>query len=179
MNKAKQLAVIGLMSAILCIIGPLTLVLPFSPIPISLCTFAIYFVVYTFGMRIGVVSTGIYILIGFVGLPVFSNFTGGVGRLLGPTGGYLLGYLLLASIFGLFVNKWSTNKGMCFLGMIIGTLACYFVGTLWLSVQTSMSFLTALASGVLPFIPFDCIKMVVALFAGANIRKRLQRASLL
>lgn len=179
MNKVKQLAVIGLMSAILCIVGPLTLMLPFSPIPISLCTLAIYFVVYTFGIRIGLISTAIYILIGFVGLPVFSGFTGGVGKLLGPTGGYLLGYLLLALIFGLFADKYSTNRWLCLLGMIIGTICCYLLGTLWLSFQTSMGFLAALASGVLPFIPFDCVKMVIALVAGTNIRKRLQRANLI
>ncbi len=179
MNKVKQLAVIGLMSAILCIVGPLTLVLPFSPIPLSLCTLAIYFIVYTFGMRIGLISTTIYILIGCVGLPVFSGFMGGVGRILGPTGGYLLGYLLLALIFGLFADKWSTNKWMCLCGMVLGTLACYFVGTLWLSFQTSVSFLTAFATGVLPFIPFDCVKMVFALFASIHIRKRLQKANLI
>lgn len=179
MNKAKQLAIIGLMSAIICVMGPWTIVLPFSPIPISLCTFAIYFVVYTFGMRIGLISTAIYILIGFIGLPVFSGFTGGVGKVLGPTGGYMLGYLLLAFIFGLFVDRWSSKIGICLPGMVLGTLVCYLVGTLWLAFQTSMNFTSALAAGVLPFLPFDCVKMLIALFTGANIRKRLQKANLI
>lgn len=164
------------MTAMICILGPITLAIPISPVPISLVTLAIYFAVYILGMKKGAISCLLYLFIGFVGLPVFSAFTGGVGKLLGPTGGYLIGYVFMAVISGLFIEKWQTNRIMHMIGMLFGTLICYLIGTLWLSMQAGMSFYAALGAGVLPFIPGDIVKIVVAFIAGPAIRKRLIRA---
>ena len=81
------MTIISLMTAMICILGPITLAIPISPVPISFVTLAIYLAVYILGMKKGAISCLLYLLIGFVGLPVFSAFTGGVGQLLGPTGG--------------------------------------------------------------------------------------------
>ena len=97
-TKTYRLALIGVMTAILCILGPLSIPLPFSPVPLSLTNFAILLAVFLLGWKWGTVSCGIYLLLGLVGVPVFSGFSGGMAKLLGPTGGYLVGFLLLAVI---------------------------------------------------------------------------------
>ena len=102
----RQLCLIGLFAAIICISAPFSIYLPLSPVPISLATFTIYFCSIVAGMKCGTISVAIYILLGLMGLPVFSGFTGGANRLMGPTGGYLLGYLFMALICGFFVDKW-------------------------------------------------------------------------
>lgn len=177
--NTKQLALIGLMAAIICVLGPFALNIPISPVPISLGTLAVYFVVSVLGMKLGTISVIIYILLGTVGLPVFSNFSGGIAKLLGPTGGYIIGYIFMALICGFFIDKWSDNIVLSFLGMILGTAVCYLFGTIWLAFQAGMSFPEALAAGVIPYIPGDLIKLILAMAVGYQIRKRLVKANLI
>ena len=127
--NTKNLALIGLMSAVLCILGPISLPIPISPVPISLGMLGVYLTVYILGMKKGTISVCIYLLLGLVGLPVFTAFGSGIGKVLGPTGGYLLGYIFIALIFGFFIDKWKTNQVFIFLGMILGTAVCYLLGT--------------------------------------------------
>ncbi len=177
-SKTKTITIIGVMTAITCILGPLSIPLPFSPVPISLTNLAIYFTIYVLGMKKGTISYLVYLLIGFIGLPVFSAFTSGPAKLLGPTGGYLIGFIFMALICGFFIDKWSNNMALCFAGMVLGTAVCYLFGTVWLAYQASMSFSAALAAGVIPFIPGDLAKIVIAMIAGPQIRKRLKKAGL-
>ena len=86
----KQLTLVGLMAAVLCILSPLALSIPISPVPISLGTLAIYFVISVLGMKLGTISVVIYILLGLAGIPVFAGYTSGPGKLLGPIGGYII-----------------------------------------------------------------------------------------
>lgn len=174
----KQLALIGLMAAVTCILGPLSIPLPFSPVPISLTNLAVYFAVYVLGMRKGTVSYLIYLLIGLVGVPVFSSFTGGPGKLFGPTGGYLIGFIFMALVCGFFIDRWPSKPLLHFIGMALGTAVCYLFGTVWLSYQASLNFSAALAAGVIPFIPGDLAKIIISIAAGIQIRKRLLRAGL-
>ncbi len=95
--KTKEITMIGLMAALTCIAGPLSLPLPFSPVPISLTNLAVYFAVYLLGMKRGTISYCVYLLLGLVGMPVFSAFTSGPAKILGPTGGYLIGFVLWQS----------------------------------------------------------------------------------
>ena len=88
---------------------------------------------YILGMKLSVASYVLYLLLGTVGLPVFSGFTGGVGKLLGPTGGYLIGFIFLAAIAGFFVEKFPAKIYMHVVGMIIGMAICYIFGTAWLA----------------------------------------------
>ena len=94
----KRMALIGVMTAVTCILGPFSIPLPFSPVPISFTNLAIYLAAYVLGMKACTVSYLIYMLLGMVGVPVFSGFTAGVGKLAGPTGGYLVGFILMALI---------------------------------------------------------------------------------
>ncbi len=175
---SKTMALVALMAAVICILGPLSLAIPISPVPISLTNLAVYFTMYVLGRKRGTVSYLIYLLIGLVGLPVFSGFSGGAGKLFGPTGGYLIGFIFMALICGFFIEKWPSKLYLHFAGMIFGTVVCYLFGTLWLAFQGNMVFNAALAAGVLPFIPGDLVKIVIALLAGPAIRKQLKRAGL-
>lgn len=175
--NTKTIALIGAMTAVICIMGPLSFVLPISPVPISLGTLAIYFIPYVLGMKRGTISCLVYLLIGLVGLPVFTGFSSGPAKLLGPTGGYLVGYIFMTLICGFVIDR--TNKTpLCFLGMISATAVLYLFGSVWLAYQAGMTFGEALAAGVIPFIPGDIAKIVIALIAGPRIKKRLKRAGL-
>ena len=178
-----QLALTALMTAFLCILGPWTIVVPVSPVPVSLASLAVSLTVVILGQKAGTLSCLLYLLIGILGVPVFSGFGAGVGKLLGPTGGYLNGYLLLAWIAGFFADRFAGNRlkerlGLA-VGLILGTLLLYGVGTLWLGYVAQLNFSAALAAGVLPFLPGDFIKLVLALILGPQIRHRLSRAGLL
>lgn len=176
--NAKTMALIGVMTAVICIMGPLSIQLPVSPVPISLGTLAIYFVVYVLGMKKGTISCCVYLLIGFIGIPVFTAFSSGPAKLFGPTGGYLIGYIFMALLCGAVVDK-TNNVFLCFLGMLLGTAVLYLFGTVWLAHQADMTFMEALAAGVIPFILGDLAKIVVAMIAGGQIKKRLKRAGLI
>ena len=175
-SKTANMTVIGLMTAVLCILGPLSLVIPISPVPISLTTFAIFLTVILLGMKRGTLVYLVDLLIGFVGVPVFSAFTGGPGKLLGPTGGYLVGFVFMALIAGYFMDHFAGKVGWAIVGMILGSIAMYTFGTCWLAYSAGMNFNQALLAGVIPFIPGDLIKIVLAITIGFPIKKRLKTA---
>ena len=170
--STSAMAVVALMTAVVCVLAPFSI--PIGPIPVSLTTFGLCLSVMILGRKKATMVCLMYLLIGFVGLPVFSGFTGGPAKLLGPTGGYLLGYVLLTSIAGWFVDKFLRKRGMCLLGVVLGTIVCYAVGTIWLSIQMDIGFLEALMLGVVPFLTGDVIKMVAAVWVGSVIRNRLR-----
>lgn len=175
-SNIYQMAIIGVMTAVICILGPLSI--PIGVVPISFTNLAIYFILYTLGMKKGTISYIIYMLIGFVGLPVFSGFTSGPPKLLGPTGGYIIGFIFMSLIAGFFIDIFFGKWYLCFIGMVLGTTVCYVFGTTWLSYQANLSISSALAVGVIPFIPGDLIKILIATFIGPQIRKRLIKANL-
>ena len=185
-TKTKEITIIGLMTAIICIAGPLSLQLPFSPVPISLGTLAIYFTVYILGMKRVTISCLVYLLLGLVGVPVFSAFTSGPAKLLGPTGGYLIGYVFMALIIGYCVDRWNGHMVLSFIGMIVGTAVMYALGTVWLAYQMSKgseqtliaALPAAFAAGVLPFVLIDLAKIVFSLLIGSQVRVRVRRAAL-
>lgn len=177
--SVRQLTTVGMLTAVICVLGPFALNIPISPVPISLGTLGIYLAVSILGMRPGTLSVAIYILLGFAGVPVFVNFTSGAGKLFDPTGGYIIGYILMALICGFFIDKWDGRFMVNFLGMVLGTAICYLFGTIWLALQMSLTFPQALAAGVLPYIPFDLVKLLLALILGSQVRKRLKKAGLI
>ena len=122
-----QIAVIGVMTAVICILAPFSL--PIGPVPISFTNLAIYIALYVLGMKRGTISYLIYLLIGLVGVPVFSGFTGGPQKLFGPTGGYLIGFIPMAVIAGIVIDKCMKKWYFCLLAMIAGTWVCYLFGT--------------------------------------------------
>ncbi len=171
----KSITFIALSTAIICVLGPLSLSIPISPVPISLTIFGIYIAAYVLGAKLATVATLLYILIGLTGMPVFSAFSGGPGKLFGPTGGYIFGYIFVALFSGLFIERWESRVHMHVLGMVIGVAICYMFGTVWLARVAGMGFTAALGAGVIPFIPADAVKMIVAIIVGPQLRKALRR----
>lgn len=166
----QQMALVAIMTALTCILAPFSL--PIGPVPISLTNLVIYFSLYLLGWKLGTLSYVIYLLIGLVGVPVFSGFTAGPAKLFGPTGGYLIGFIPMAIIAGIVIDKFS-QRWIQILGMIVGTAICYAFGTAWFCIQAGYTVSAALAVCVIPFIPADLIKMVIAMIIGPEIRKRL------
>lgn len=177
-NKSKvfQMASIGVMAAAICILGPFSI--PVGLVPISFTNLAIYITLYTLGMKKGTLSLIIYLLVGFAGVPVFSGFTSGAAKLLGPTGGYLIGFIFMALVSGFFIDRFFNKWYLCTAGMVLGTAVCYIFGTAWLAYQANMSAGAALAAGVTPFIPGDLAKISISAYIGPKIRSRLIKANL-
>ena len=171
--STKTMALIAVMTAVTCILAPLSI--PIGPVPISLTNLAIYFGLYILGMKKETVSYIIYLLIGFVGIPVFSGFTGGAGKLLGPTGGYLIGFIPMAVVAGILIDKFDGKVVPSVIGMIIGTAICYALGTIWFCIQADYKVMPALMLCVIPFLPGDAAKIAIAAFFGPQIRRALKR----
>ena len=170
-----QMTVAALMTAVMCILGPMALPLPVSPVPISLTNLVLYFMIYILGTKLSLISLGIYLVLGAVGLPVFSGFAGGLGKLAGPTGGYLLGFVFMTIISGFAVERFPGRPVICGAGMILGTAVCYLFGTVWLAGQMSLSFPAALGIGVIPYLPGDAVKIILAVVLGPGIRRAVSR----
>lgn len=166
-----QMTVTALMTAITCILGPMALPIPVSPVPISLTNLVIYFMAYILGMKLSTISYIVYLLLGIVGLPVFSGFSGGLAKVAGPTGGYLVGFIFLALIAGFAVEKFPGKLYIHAIGMVIGTAICYIFGTVWLSGQLGRTFVEGLSVGVIPYLPGDAVKIILALILGPQIKK--------
>lgn len=185
----RRLTLCAVMAAVTCVLAPISI--PIGPVSITGGTLAIYLTVYLLGGVWGTVSTLVYLLVGMVGLPVFSNYMGGVSRLAGPTGGYLVGYIPMMLLAGFLVELTLRRFGgtgkkeqaiaiaLQFLGMALATAVLYAFGTAWYCVQAGVALEKALAVCVFPFIPFDLIKMTVALLIGVPVRRRLEQAGLL
>lgn len=170
-NKVKFMATSALMTAVMCILGPLSI--PIGPVPVSLTNLAIYLTLYILDWKRGTVAYLMYLLIGLIGVPVFSGFTGGVAKLAGPTGGYLIGFIPMTILIGLFVDRYFKNRVACVAVMEAATWIAYLLGTAWLAIMAKMTFSAALALGVTPFIIEDLAKMVIAAILGPVLRVRL------
>ncbi|MDD5937081.1 MAG: biotin transporter BioY [Clostridiales bacterium] len=171
--NVKSLTVIAMMTAILCVLAPFSI--PIGDIPISAATLVVYIAAVLLGTKRSLVCVGLYILIGLAGVPVFSGWKSGAAVIAGPTGGYLLGYLLIALLTGLFLKIGKGKIPMMVLGMVLGTISCYAVGTIWLAHQLSLTAKAALWAGVIPFLPGDIAKIVVTVLIAVPTRKHLLR----
>lgn len=171
-TKTMSITMIALMTAILCILAPFSI--PLSTVPISLGTFAVYLCAVILGPQKGVICVLLYLLLGLVGIPVFAEGMAGLGVLAGPTGGYLIGYFAIAFFTGIFAKKWGKNPVVVFFGMVIGTIGCYLIGTIWIGLQLDLSVWEALMAGVIPFIPGDIIKMVACTVIALPVRKQIK-----
>ena len=174
-NKIQNLTLTALMAAILCIMGPI--VIPIGMVPMSLANMAIYLAIILLDKKRATISVALYLLIGLVGIPVFAGFSSGAGKLFGPTGGYLIGYLALSFIGGSLLEKGKCqgNKKVLnqFFVLSVGTIGLYLVGTVWLMYQSKLNLITALSVGVFPFVLFDIIKIFLSISIGNTIKKRI------
>lgn len=176
-ESVKTMTICAIMAALMCVLGPLSI--PIGPVPVSFTNLVLYLTVYLLGAKKGTISYLVYMLLGAAGLPVFSNFTGGIGKLAGPTGGYLVGFILLAFISGFVLEHFQRKWLPTLLGMAAGTAIAYLFGTVWFVIQSGSTLVYALRVCVFPFIPFDLIKMGIAIILGREVLARLRKSRLL
>ena len=176
-TSTYAMVVTALMAAVTCILAPLSI--PIGPVPISLTNFAIYLSLYLLDWKKGTLSYLIYLLLGLVGLPVFSGYVGGPAKIAGPTGGYIVGFVLMALIGGYVIEKTNRNMVLVIIAWIVGTMVDYALGTAWFAYVQHCTVGYALKVCVYPFIVFDLIKIVAATFLGKAVRYALVKAGLL
>lgn len=170
-KKIKDIAIISVAAAMICVVSPVSI--PIGDIPISLATFIIYLIAAIIGPKKGTISVLVYILVGIIGIPVFSNYRAGISVIVGVTGGYIVGYIPLALLTGIFTYKFKNKIWMYPIGMILGTIVCYFIGTVWYMFNTNNNLISSLLVCVVPFLLFDLIKIVLSSVLAYLINKKL------
>lgn len=193
-TKTKNMLMCGLFAAVTGVAACVILPLPFTPVPVSLATLAVMVAGGVLGSKLGAMSMAVYVLIGAFGVPVFGGFTGGLGRLAGPTGGFLLGYVLMAFVVGFVVERWSPRalaaSALASPGswgrprlhellvygtaMAVGTGACYGMGTGWFMAVTGSGLWASLVACVFPFVVGDLIKILAAAWLVQRLRKHIR-----
>lgn len=168
--KTKQLILTSLFAALTGVGALITIPLPFSPVPITLQLFFTLLSGLVLGCQFGALSQIVYLLLGGIGLPIFAGGSGGFQALIGPTAGYLWGFVLAAFVVGLFAER-GRSFGMDVFAVIAGLLIIYIPGTLVLAKVAGISLSKAMPLGVLPFIPGDLIKAGVAVIVNLRVRQ--------
>ena len=166
--KTRSLTIAALFSAIICILSVITI--PIGTVPISLSLFAIILAAISLGVKKGVLTTLIYILIGSLGIPVFAGFTGGIHILFGPTGGFIISYIFVTFIIA-FVSEKTNKKLILFIFSLLSLAVCYLLGSLQYSLISKVSFYNSLSVCVYPFVVFDVLKATLAINIGVRLKK--------
>ena len=154
----------SLFAALISIGAYVALPLPGTPVPFVLQNLFIIVAAAVLGPRWGFLSVLIYLLFGILGMPVFSGGTGGIAKLLGPTGGYLVGYLPAALAIGFLADRGKRRFPSLLLAGFAGMTIVYCFGITWMKLSLGMSWGRALASGLLPFLLGDLVKILLAAF---------------
>lgn len=175
--KAVDIASVAMMTALIVVCS--WIYIPVGNIPVTLQTFAVCVSVGVLGMKKGTLAVIVYLVLGIVGLPVFSFFKGGVGALLSATGGYMFGFVFLAFIAGLIIQKSGRKIPVMIFGFLIGLVACYLFGSLWfmfvyMKDTGTVGFLTVLMTCVFPYIVPDAIKITLAAVVSKAVRERIR-----
>ena len=160
----KNIALIGIMAAVCSVLGPWQI--PIGPVPISLQIIAVCLCSYVLGAKKGALAVFVYVLLGFVGLPVFAGASGGMAALFG------------AFISGLFVERFGIKKiYFQVIGLLLGLIVCYLFGTAWFTAVNTkgINFTQALGYCVYPFIPFDVAKIVISVILGNALKQALNK----
>lgn len=172
----RNLVLAALMAALTAVCSQIQIPLPM--VPINLALFAVHLSGALLGAKWGALSMAAYALLGAAGVPVFSGFASGPAVLFGKTGGYILGYILCALLVGLLSRRLGfTMKGLC-LSMLVGVAVCYAFGTIWFMVITGMNLVTSLTYCVIPFLPGDAVKIILAALLALRLQKPLHALGL-
>lgn len=168
MGKTKNLSRIALGAAALTICAWITIP---TPVPFTMQTMAVFTVASLLGPKLGCACVAVYLLLGAVGIPVFSGFRGGIQVLLGPTGGYLIGFLLCALVTGFSERRCKARRCLA-VGMTVGLLVCYGFGTLWYAIgYAGGSAKAILLTCIVPFLLPDALKIILSVLLVQRVRK--------
>lgn len=170
-SNIRDMIYIALMAVVITLCSWLSVP---AAVPFTMQTFAVFCALLLLGGRRGSFAVGLYLLLGAVGLPVFSGFKAGLGALLGPTGGYLLGFLLCALLYWLGEGKLRE-----LVLLIAGNLLCYLFGTLWFVLvyageERSIGFGAALGLCVVPYLLPDALKLLLAFVLTRRVKKAVR-----
>ena len=174
--KTKMMVMTALMAVIITICSWISIPLV---VPFTLQTFAIFFALVFLGGTYGTISISVYILLGIIGVPVFSGFKSGFAAITGPTGGYIVGFVFSGLLFILLTKVFGEKKVVIIVSMVLGLLLCYLIGTLWFmyvyaGTENAKSFGKVLSICVIPFIIPDACKMVLAYIMGGIVKKAVR-----
>ena len=172
--STKEITVIAMMVAFIAVASQV--VVPFGPVPFTLQTMAVFIVSYWLGFKRGVIAVASYIILGAIGCPVFAQMSGGIGVIVGSTGGFIIGFIIIAIAVGGITSKIKSDNQLiniviAVVSMLIGDVLCFSVGTVQFMFVTNMSLKLALTYCVIPFIVPDLIKMVVATIFVNRVKK--------
>lgn len=162
----------ALFAALLAVFSQLAV--PMVPVPMNLALLAVFLCTLVLEQRFAILSVGLYLLMGLLGLPVFAGFRGGPSVLFGPTGGYLLGYFLAAALIAL-LKPLADRFIKRILVLLLALLACYLPGTLWLMMLSGRNLSETLPLAVYPFLPGDGVKIVLAAVLAPRLNASLKR----
>ena len=172
--KVRNMARSALFAALLTVCA--WIAVPLGDISFTLQTFAVALTLGLLGGKWGSLSIAVYLLLGAAGLPVFSGFRGGLGALLGVTGGYILGFALWGLVYWLITALWGTGAKLRLFATVLGLLLCYAFGTAWfcfgyLDGGSYMSIGLILTKCVLPFVLPDALKLSLAFFLTQRLKR--------
>ena len=176
-SNVKDMTLIAVFAVLIAICSWISIP---TAVPFTLQTFAVFLAVLVLGGKRGTLAVLVYILLGAIGIPVFSGFTGGFGILLGTTGGYIVGFIASALIMWAMEKLPGNEAFIQILSMFLGLFVCYAIGTVWF-VQVYGKTIGAVGVGealgwcVLPFILPDCVKIIVAFGLGKRLKRELKR----
>ena len=182
LSNTRNLVLCAMCAAITCILAPLSIPLA-GGVPVSLATFAVMLSGVLLGGPLGALSQLIYVLLAAVGLPVLAGWTGGLGIVLGMTGGYIIGYIPCAWLTGLIYKKYGETAKkpvkilFMILGMTAGNIVLYVIGTAWFMFITEMTLEASLAACVIPFIPGNIIKMAAVIIIGLPVENAIRKTA--
>lgn len=167
--RVRMLALAGLFAAVIAVSSWVSIPLPFSPVPLTLQTLAVLVAGGLLGRTWGPVCVLVYLLLGVVGVPVFSSFGAGPGVLFGPTGGYLFGFVVAAFVMGVAGDRvrargdrGAGRLGVLVAGAVAASVVVYAVGVPWLALVTDVGVRAALAAGMVPYLAGDVVKAAAA-----------------
>lgn len=169
-SKLRDLVTVAVTAALLAVCSWITIPLPFTGVPVTMQTFAVFFAIAYIGSKRALVTYLIYLALGALGTPVFSGFGGGIGHLTGPTGGYLFGFVLTC-IFCIIFERRQISSAIRILILTAGLLICYACGTAWFVIQTGSSVLRSLVLCVAPYVIPDILKILLAVFVASKMKK--------
>ena len=170
--SVRDICYAGLFAAVIAVMAQISIPMPLG-VPMTMQTFAITLAAVVLGSKLSAIATLVYLLLGAVGVPVLANFSGGIDKFVGPTGGFLISFPIMAYIIGLGVEHRDAFKGAFPVAVVAGTVVNYIVGVILFVIVAHSTVSVAVSACVLPFIPTAIIKAVLACVLGLNIRKRI------
>ena len=170
-NKTAEMTKMALMVAMNCVSAYIIIPLPFSLSPLALQTLIVNLTGYVLNAKQAFMTMLVYLLVGLAGVPVFTGGSAGPGKLFGPTGGYIIGFLFTAVFLAYFRGEKYSFKRYALLGCVIGIPLIYVFGVVQLKLITGMGWDKAIMTGALPFIPLDIVKCLAAAVIAGPINR--------